>query len=260
VSEVFVATLDLKTGRLVDKPSPVSQQIVAARTLAGWSPDGSHLTYLTRREPTVSGSTITIRTISSGEERDIPIPISPVRQLGWFPDGSALVVPGLDANRKPTVSRVDIKSGVATTIVQRDDMAIGQASVTRDGRSLVYFGYTKDTSLVVVRDLLTGQERVLTKSPAATGMAVSVEGKLVAVTMTADGMGGAALAVIPVAGGEPREILHVEQGRSIPASGYPIWTPDGSRILCRFALQDKSESGIFLVPVDGGEPVKMPPR
>ena len=254
VSEVFVATLDVKTGRLLDKPSPVSQRIVAGRTLASWSPDGRHLAYLTRREPAPSGSTITIRTIDSGEERDIRVDISPVRQLGWFPDGTALVVPGLDANRKPTVFRVDVKSGAVSTIVQRDDMPIRDASVTRDGKSLVYFGYAKDANLILVRDLQTGAETPMTQPADPVGMAVSPDGRLLAVNTSHEATKRSTIVVVPITGGVPREIYRVDEANAIPR--YPVWTPDGSRVLCALRLQNKVE--FVLVPVDGGEPVKMP--
>ena len=250
VSDVFVATFDLQAGRFLDKPVPVSQRIAAGRSLASWSPDGKHLAFLTRPP----GNTITIRTIASGDERDIPFDAAAVRSLEWFADGTALVVSGLDNRRRGSVFRVDVRSGAVSSILRREDMTASKASVTSDGRSLLYLGYRRGGgSAVVIRDLQTGQERIIAESPSATGMAVSPDGKLIAVTTLADGR--EALAVMPVAGGARREIYQAERERSIHGAGSPIWTPDGSRLLCSVMFQDNVE--LLLVPVGGGEPVKM---
>ena len=195
VSEVFIATWDLKTAHLLDRPSPVSQRVVTSRTLASWSPDGSLLAYVSKLEPAPPGNTITIRSFDSGEERDIRVDTDLIRQLGWFPDGTALVVPGLSRERRPGVFRVEVSSGAVSTIVQRDDMGIGQASVTRDGKSLVYFGYTKDANLIVIRDLQTGSETTMTEPAEPVGMAVSPDGRSLAINTSLEATRRSTIAV-----------------------------------------------------------------
>jgi Tol biopolymer transport system component len=37
--------------------------------------------------------------------------------------------------------------------------------------------------------------------------------------------------------------------------GFPVWTPDGRHVLCAVRSDDKTD--YLLVPVDGGEPVKI---
>jgi WD40 repeat protein len=263
VGEVFAATLDLRAGRLLEKPAPVSQRVVAARSLASWSPDGTVLAYLSKMEPAPPGNTITLRTVDTGEERDIHVDAATIRRLDWFPDGTALVVPGLDAGRKPSVFRVDVKSGTVTTIFQRANEAIWQASVTRDGKTLVCLTYSNDRQSLISRHLQTGQEKVIIESRySPMGMGLSPDGQQVAVTAAETAPGGQSnqqvLIVIPVAGGVARELHRV--GKPGGFLRFASWTPDGTQILSGITQQDTSlqlKTEYFLVPATGGEPKKI---
>jgi Tol biopolymer transport system component len=107
---------------------------------------------------------------------------------------------------------------------------------------------------IVVRDLQTGQEKIITEPvPTPTGMALSPDGLQVAVTTADEASGKQALVVVPVAGGAAREIYKVDKPRSILR--FPVWTPDGTQILCGVSLPDKTEA--LLVPVSGGDPQKL---
>jgi len=258
MTDVYVATLDLNAGRLLKPPAPISQQMVGTRNLASWSPDGKYLAYLSIRGPgTTPGNTITIRTVDTAEERNFLVDASTIRRLVWVPDGTALIFPGLDRERRPGVFRVDLTSGAVSTLVQAGpNVVIPQAGVTRDGRSLVYLAMNivSGSQPIVVRDLQTGQERIITEPvPTPTGMALSPDGQQVAVTTADEASGKQAVVVVPVAGGAAREIYKVDKPRSI--FRLPVWTHDGKQILCGVSLQDKIEP--LLVPADGGEPQKF---
>ena len=258
MTDVYVATVDLKAGRLLNPPAPISQRMVGMRNLASWSPDGKYLAYLSMRQPGATpGNTITIRTVDTAEERNVLVDASTIRRLVWAPDGTALIFPGLDRERRPGVFRVDLKSGSVTTLVHAGpNVVVPQAGVTRDGKSLVYhaMNIVSGSQSVVVRDLQTGQERIITEPvPTPTGMALSPDGQQVAVTTADEASGKQAVVVVPVAGGAAREIYKVDKPRSILR--FPFWTSDGKQILCGVRLQDKLEP--VLVPVDGGEPQKF---
>ena len=254
ISDVYVATFDLKTRRVLEPPAPISQLMVGTRYLASWSPDGKYLAYLRMRTPGTPGHTIIIRTFDGGEERSLHVDASTIRRLVWAPDGTALIFPGLDRERRPGVFQLDIKSGAVSTLFHAGpDVVIPQAGVTPDGKSLVYLAMNivSGSQPIVVRDLQTGQEKVITNpSPTPTGMALSPDGQQVAVTTADEASGRHTLMVVPVAGGAAREIYGVDRPRAIVR--LPSWTPDGRQILCAITLQDKRE--YFLVPADGGEP------
>ena len=189
-------------------------------------------------DPAPPGSTITLRTLDTGEERDIHVEAVVIRQLGWFADGTALVAPGLDAGRKPSVFRIDVRNGAVTTLAQRTAQSFYQAFVTRDGQTLVYLTYANDGQMMGVRDLQSGQERIILGSgywPMAMGL--SPDGRHVAVA-AAEGPGEddpQSLIVIPVSGGTPRTLHRVEKPRSFLR--FAAWTPDGTGILCGIARQ-----------------------
>jgi Tol biopolymer transport system component len=256
MTDVYVAAFDLKAGRLLGAPAPISQQMVGTRNLASWSPDGRYLAYLSTRGPGVKpGNMITIR--ATDTERDVLVDASTIRRLVWAPDGTAMIFPGLDREWRPGVFRVDIESGVVSTLVHAGpNVVIPQAGVTRDGKSLVYLAMNVVSGLqpIVVRDLQTGQEKIITEPvPTPTGMALSPDGLQVAVTTADEASGKQALVVVPVAGGAAREIYKVDKPRSILR--FPVWTPDGTQILCGVSLPDKTEA--LLVPVSGGDPQKL---
>ncbi|MDP2914937.1 MAG: tetratricopeptide repeat protein [Candidatus Aminicenantes bacterium] len=257
ISDVYVATIDLKAGRVLEPPAPISQQMVGTRYLASWSPDGKYLAYLRMRTPGTPGHTIIIRNFDGGEERSLHVDASTIRRLAWFADGTAVIFPGLDRDRRPGVFQLDLKSGAVTTLVHAEpNVVIPQAGVTRDGKSLVYLAMNivSGSQPIVVRDLQTGQEKVITKpSPTPTGMALSPDGQQVAVTTADEASGRHTVIVVPVAGGAAREIYGVDKPRAIVR--LPSWTPDGRQILCAITLQDKRE--YFLLPADGGEPQKL---
>ena len=257
ISDVYVATIDLKAGRIIEPSTPISQQMVGTRYLASWSPDGKYLAYLRMKTPGTPGHTIIIRTFDGGEERSLHVDASTIRRLVWSPDGTVLIFPGLDRDRQPGVFQVNLKSGAVMTLVNSGpNVVIPQADVTHDGKSLVYLAMNivSGSQTVVVRDLQTGQEKVITKpSPIPTGMALSPDGKQVAVTTTDEPSGRYTVLVVPVEGGAAREIYGVDKPRTIVR--LPAWTPDGRQILCPTTMQNKPE--YFLVPIDGGEPQKM---
>jgi len=89
ISDVYVATFDLKAGRVLEPPSPISQLMVGTRYLASWSPDGKYLAYLRMRTPGTPGHPIIIRTFDGGEERSLHVDASTIRRLVWAPDGTA---------------------------------------------------------------------------------------------------------------------------------------------------------------------------
>jgi tricorn protease len=118
----------------------------------------------------------------------------------------------------------------------------------------------------------------LWKAPAAGGTAVrltahpgqelfakfSPDGQWIAFTGQYDG--DEQVYVIPVAGGEPKQLTwYPAQGPLTPRGGYDNqvygWTPDGKRVLFR-SLRDadggRTETALYTVAVEGGLPVKLP--
>jgi Tol biopolymer transport system component len=255
--DIHVGTLDLAAGRVLEPPAPISQRVVGANRAPSWSPDGKYLAYVSRRGMAMSRSeTITIRAVDTGREHDIPVGPITIRELGWFPDASALVAQGRDEQEEGAIFRIDVKSGTVTTLVRSEEKTpILHAAVTPDGKSLVYLVSGGVWSqAVVVRDLQTGRKNEITPpSLFATGAAVSQDGQRVAAFVADQKSGSQAVAVVPIAGGEPREICRYNKVNALV--GQPAWSPDGRTIL--FGARPQGKVEFWSVSSEGGEPQRF---
>ena len=254
--DIYVAKLDLNTWRVLEPPAPISQRMVGSSRAPRWSPDGKYLAYVSRRGAAMTGpATITIHSLDSGHQRDISV-ASTVYSLGWFPDGSALVAVGRDERQESAIFRIDVKNGSATALVGSGERApAGQAIVTPDGKSLVYLdGKPASRQPVIVRDLQTGHEREIMPSSTVAGAAVSPDGRLVAALVVDWPNRSQAVVVLPIAGGEPREVWRSHELGAI--NGQPAWSPDGRRIL--FACRPQKTREFCSVSSAGGEPQGIP--
>ena len=249
--DVYVATIDPNTGRVLEAPAPIGSQGVGANRAPCWSPDGKYLAYLSGRGP-AAGTTITVRELETGKERDLSVSVAGVRRLRWLPTATALLFAGIDSQQQSGIYRLDLQSGALSTFVRGEaDLSFGLVSVTSDGKTLVYTSshLQTGTRTVVARDLQADQEKGITLSLSPSGMAVSPDGSRIAIWTVKPG-GRTAILVMPASGGEPREVCGFERPAVI--SGQPEWTPDGRYLL--FPAMPQEKTVLMAVPSEGGEP------
>jgi len=131
IAGVYVAALDLATGKLLGDPEPVLEP-TAGRKRA-WSPDFSHdgkyLAYYVVPFPKKSPEglryapgNIVIRTLETGQEREITLsPKLSGQGLGlilrWAPDGRSMVCHGRAENGRAGLYRVDVDTGNVDPLV-----------------------------------------------------------------------------------------------------------------------------------------------
>jgi Tol biopolymer transport system component len=163
----------------------------------------------------------------------------------------------------PVAFRIDVQSGGFERVDLTTPAPIGLTggpAWSADGKTLFYprWGPAK-TSLIVARDLATGQERelysVTEPSVYQSGVRISRDGRWLAVVVRDREGRHQSLTVVPAAGGEAREVLRSTQ------LAWPIsiaWAPDGQGLLFvkQPAARD-SKTELWLVPVQGGEPRKL---
>jgi Tol biopolymer transport system component len=255
MTDVYVGTIDVAAMRLVEAPAAISQIGVGANRLPAWSPDGRQLAYVSRRGPTTSpgGATVTVRTVSSGEERDFQITASTIRRIGWFPDGNAIVVTGLNEQLKPAIFRLDLKTAAFTTLVPVEhNLAVVPAPITPDGRTILYLAadVIGGSRTVISRDLATGQEK--TVAGASLGMittfALSRDGRQMAIAIVDAAKHTSGVAVMPVAGGQPREVCRFDNPNGLPVAADLVWSPDDRELLIRA----RPDGQLLAVAVEGG--------
>jgi dipeptidyl aminopeptidase/acylaminoacyl peptidase len=128
-----------------------------------------------------------------------------------------------------------------------------------DGRKLYYLCFEQTASgpaqAIVERELATGTEReLLRRAGAGLGVpSLSPDGAQLGVQLWPKDTRDTVLVVLPVAGGEPREVLRV----SAPATLRNVsWTPDGRLYASKF-WPDSGRRESLLVPLTGGEPLRI---
>ncbi len=207
-----------------------------------WSPDGKYLAYYVLTEQGRGAGTMVIRSLESGEEREMSPPISKNRfsgaELRWSPDGRSILRPGWSDDHHG-LYRVDAQTGEFHPVVQMPrDVYIGKAAWSPDGKTIFYnrWDSNKDLVDIVALDLETGNvsqlHRTVGPEFAGDGLVVSPDGKHLAFLFpwSRREPTPTSLLVIPTAGGEPRELVSVQKPGHL-VNGLLAWTPDGRYLL-----------------------------
>jgi Tol biopolymer transport system component len=151
-----------------------------------------------------------------------------------------------------------------------EDRAIAFPSWFPDGKRLLYVVQRREagtiTGTVVIRDLATGQEKVLFQRAADERIAdltLSPDGLQVAVTLFEQPTRSFVLKVLPVAGGEARELVRAKDPEVIVQDSLS-WSSDSRYIVFGRAETTSQEqqglfpagrkSQLFAISSRGGEP------
>ena len=263
-SDVYTAELDLATGKLLIPPSPATHRFVGSNSRPDWSADGRQLIFLSQRSPGAWGSrALCVRSLESGEVRELFSKLHQVTWVRWSPDGRSLLAggrtgPGLEPVEGYGIYRIDVQTGEFNRVAE---MVLGGPVVwSRDGKAVFRYilgdGPAKKTSLVA-RDLETGHERELHSIAASSYyvrgvVALSRDGRQLAFVVADADSRPKVLKVMPAAGGEARDLL-----REAQLSGDLAWTPDGLGLLFTKRSPGDSKTELWLIAVQGGEPRRL---
>jgi len=263
-SDVYTAELDLATGKLLVPPSPATQRFEGSNSRPDWSADGRQLIFLSQRSPGAWGSrALCVRSVESGELRELVSKLHQVTWVRWSPDGRSLLAggrtgPGLEPVEGYGIYRIDVQTGEFNRVAE---MVLGGPVVwSRDGKAVFRYilgdGPAKKTSLVA-RDLETGHERELHSIAASSYyvrgvVALSRDGRQLAFVVADADSRPKVLKVMPAAGGEARDLL-----REAQLSGDLAWTPDGLGLLFTKRSPGDSKTELWLISVQGGEPRRL---
>lgn len=250
IRDIYVATVDPATGKVLEAPHLASQRFVGANRGPEWSPDGKYMAYFVRHGNNVDS--IFIRDLKTGREREL---ISNLRtnlniRPRWSPDGRSLLVDSRHDRGRPAIYRVDVETGAIEGVlpgVRVPHWAI--AFWSADGKSIIYVQATVDDDggTIRIRNLDTGEDKELFRPEERTfvnNLALSPDGRSLAFGLSRpSGIIGKVLMVMPLDGGQPRELLRVsEQFASVN------WTPDGKYLVFAGGGQ------LWRIPAEGGEP------
>jgi Tol biopolymer transport system component len=218
----------------------------------------------------VGSNIIAIRSVETGEERELSPKITPQRHYGvlrWSPDGRSLLALGRDEKGRQGLYQVDAQTGSVTPLVQIEPGEyLLHAVWALDRRAIFYIrsDFSTKSSLILVHDLETGREKELYRAvvPASIGrgLAFSPDGRQLAFVTGDQATRSTALKVMPTAGGETRELLRAQEPEAIAWNAGLAWTPDGREVLFgrerSTSLEDQTVE-LWRISAEGGEPQKL---
>ena len=244
-----VASIDLGAGRLTGPG--VLENFRAGRP--DWTRDGKLLVYKWTSSTGIPG--VMVRTVDSGETRELRPSLLYINEPKWLPDGRSLVTAGRDLNGRGVLVRIDAQTGRDTFLDEAS--ATGRVQVSPDGKQ-VYYG---NASGALVRNLETGevQKVLLPAEPRTPGvlfgnMELSPDGKLMATVRTDRQSKVSSLIIHSVATGQSREVFKVSPPDSLQRFGAISWTPDSqSVVIVNSSGEKQSPKDLWLVAVASGQ-------
>jgi Tol biopolymer transport system component/beta-lactamase regulating signal transducer with metallopeptidase domain len=249
---VYTAKVDLDAGEVVSEPKPVRH--VGHDGLPDWSPDGRYLAYLSELDNN-KPQIIHIRTLATGQERELKTDLPYFRFIHWCPDSCYLLI--TDFKDLSVVYRLDVKTGEHTELVrllQSEGQKIKQAELSSDGKTLVYRIRGRGTAnSLVVKDMQTGHEKELLQTEGRTvlafaaGWALSPDGKKIAFSIREGTDSPYVLKIISVETGNIKDT-------GINDVWQIIWTDDGNHFVF---TKTNNLKELWTVPIEQGEPKKL---
>ena len=262
LSDVEVMSIDLTTGTHTSAAARPLLRFTGSNSQPTWSADGRFLAYVTRFEPPV----LTIRSMDSGETRELQPRLAYFVGLSWAPDGRYFAVYGTDLKGRAGVFRIDARSGDIAPIVYQshvENISYEGFSWSSDGTRIYYHGQRGSIYEV---DVASGTERVLVAAPSMDY--APIDGRLGPISVSPDGRWIASgrsepsgkatvVAVLPINGGSPRDLLRINAPDWVNNTSMP-WTPDGRAILVRKMTDPNgTTSELWRVPIDGAAPNRL---
>ena len=241
--DVYAATLDPVTGQVLVPPERIAPDLEGITLFApDFSRDGKYLAYTQWRPNDLR---VVVRDLATGRE-------SPTRGVNgyvrWSPDGRSFLI-----QRNSVISLVNVRTDEVTGVTASAplDQASGRPLTDAgwlpyarvpgvadvlpqwlpDGETIVYLRRNQRTNSdhVLMRDLESGREKELYQ----------------------------ALQIVPVAGGEPRELIR--SGMRVYTATL-AWTPDGRHLLLAKRSDDPETQfphELWRIAAGGGEPESL---
>jgi beta-lactamase regulating signal transducer with metallopeptidase domain/Tol biopolymer transport system component len=263
---VYTAEVDLNIGRLLSAPVPLPA--AGHNGYADWSPDGRSLAYCSYPEPSRQPHVIRIRSLATGEERELLPKLPMVRCLCWSPDGRSVLASRLTVFENGQeewpgrVCRVDVDTGESTVVLQTDSKngGVWRAELSPNEKTLYY----SQGLAIFQKQIENGDSKKLFDFPEKAGghhwltWALSPNGQSVAVSFNEPTKKEkecvSMIVVVPSDGGEIDELLRRDElGGEL---SEVAWSPDNKTVL--FTIQrDFDTIEFWQIPAAGGEPRKI---
>lgn len=257
---VQVAGFDIATGKLTSEPAGlVGDESGEGSSWPDWSPDGKSLAYLLKK-PAGSGYefSIKIRTMVTGESRELHPGLGNPTGLSWTPDGRSILIS--DAYGAP--HRVDIQSGEAS-MVAKGAKGSPQTNppLSPDLKALYYIRHDGAESAFVELDLASGKEREIIRRADLGWVNLSPDGRYIATPSIDPTDHARTFLIIPVNGGSPHDVIRLTgEPEAVAHNKFKdgwlsvfAWAPDSKSVLIRKRADDSTNTELWQAFVDGRE-------
>ena len=236
--DLYTAAFDPKSGKVLSEPASVSGGAFNASpyTMA-FSPDGQHVAYIVSRGSGTNPygqSDLVIRTLERGEVRRLAPDLSRMSRVTWLPDGRSLLVRGADQKGRGGLYGVALETGAVTPILQQDNFSqavsiAGDGSrvfFTKPDSSFTHFSINAvETASSAVRTIYTGE-----RGQTFAGIAVSPDGREVALAARTRAPGNSRVLIVSVADGTARELYRLPTTDDLASYASVVWSHDGGHI------------------------------
>lgn len=249
-TNIYTAKLDPQTHKLLAPPVMAIRRREGQNVASDWSPDGQYLACLSLNWRGMAAGTehlLFILSVETNQLQEISTELRGiVSSLRWSPDGRSILCWAPAKPWRWGIQQMDVQTGELTTVTKGGRSGPIWAP---DGKAVFYRRNTtraergpNRTISIIRREIDTGAEQELYSSLKIANLTVSSDGRHLAFSDTA------ALKVLSVTGGEPREVAKLEDVSTI------AWTRDS-----RYLLFGKGKFGteLWRVPSEGGEPEKL---
>jgi Tol biopolymer transport system component len=256
-NNIYTADLDVEKGTL-GEPQLVPSRHEGMIGNPFWSPDGSQLAYFARRD---AAATLVVRDIATGVERDVRQfePPQLVDDSLWTADGKSILT--VSAGPDKGLHLIQVGDGTSKKLLATKGEALEgfYKAFTPEGNLLIVRKLSNGDSVkpgpseLVLRDLKSGSERVILKSPREMyRITLSPDGKRLAY-FEANAEWKTALVVMNVADGAAKTLWEPAEPFFLPRLSRPAWLPDGRRLLMMSSNPKTEEQQLQVVDADTGE-------
>jgi Tol biopolymer transport system component len=271
-SGIQTASFDFGAGRLLSAPVDLAQDDSASNLYPQWSPDGTRLSYISQHGSSRNSYlTLVIRSVDTGQVRELRPKLSYFFLPRWAPDGRSFLALATDLNGRRGMYRIDAETGEASALLVNSpaEQAVGTGGWSADGKSIYFprrFPGSEEIAFIE-RDLATGKERVVIRRRGLGGIGISPDGRYIVTPSVDEASNSRTLLLIPVAGGEPRELMRV--AAEVPANdlysskGVSLrqicWTADSRTLLfLKVRVRPQGEDHeVWEMSIDGNLPRKV---
>ena len=260
--DIVTASVDFNSGEVSPAFSqPVSSHL-GKNTWPSWSPDGKLFAYFTNRDPRGLSVVLNVRSLDTEKTKSFSVDLNHPYFPRWLPSGRGICVRAADRKGRMGIYRIDVATGEVSP-VQNGSGNMIPAGWSPDEKKL--YALRQDPAsqewLVVERDLTSGTERELLRRKDHWAAMVSPDGRHLAYVARDRAAKSSAIMILPVAGGEAKELLRLEA--SVRGVNVLEWTPDSRSIVFRQRLSpvqgdpEYQEPELWVVSTAGGPPRKI---